>query len=270
MFTPFSFVGIQPPYDADAQAFFNAVTGGGDTLTTTQKNAVNTLVLDLKGYGIWNNLQAFYPFVGGTATAHKWNLMNPADTDAAYRLVFGASVTHTANGYVGSGTNLTSYADTFYEIGVDNTTDDFCFGLYVYNNLQEPKHDFGYYNNVDDNLLATYYVNIYYANTKAFQYLTGASSDSRGMWNVNLDSGTLTLYKGGSSLASKAQNMPTSPAGDNMVIGASDRRSIGQGITENASKTYCNAWLGYSMDATEQANFYTAVQAYNTTLSRNV
>jgi len=43
-------------FDPDAQAFFTAVTGGGDTLTTTEENAINQLVLDLKSANIWTSL----------------------------------------------------------------------------------------------------------------------------------------------------------------------------------------------------------------------
>ena len=38
--------------DADALAFFNRVTTAGGSLSTTEKYAVNQLVLDLKSYSI--------------------------------------------------------------------------------------------------------------------------------------------------------------------------------------------------------------------------
>ena len=82
------------PYDADAQAFINAA----GLTSTTQMNAVNTLVLDLKAQSLWSKMYAVYPMVGGTATTHKFNLMNPADTDAAYRLSFSGTVTHSSGG----------------------------------------------------------------------------------------------------------------------------------------------------------------------------
>ena len=95
-------------FDADAQAFITAAA----ITDNTQQNAINTLVIDLKGYSIWTKFKAIYPFVGGTATTHKFNLKNPLDTDAAFRLTFFGGVTHSANGMQGSGTN--GYADTFF------------------------------------------------------------------------------------------------------------------------------------------------------------
>ena len=56
-------------------------------------------------------MKALYPIVGGTATAHKFNLKNPLDTNAAFRLVFAGGVTHSSNGFAGNGTN--GFANTF-------------------------------------------------------------------------------------------------------------------------------------------------------------
>lgn len=97
---------IPGSFDADAQAFFTA-TGITDD---TQKNAIDALVVGLKADGLWTKMHAIYPFVGGTASTHKYNLKNPADTDAAYRLIFAGTVTHNANGITPNGT--TGYADT--------------------------------------------------------------------------------------------------------------------------------------------------------------
>jgi hypothetical protein len=56
-------------------------------------------------------MKAIYPFVGGTAASHKWNLKDPRDLDSAYRLVFSGGGTHDANGYKGNGT--TARATTY-------------------------------------------------------------------------------------------------------------------------------------------------------------
>ena len=82
------------PLDPDAQAFLNAAGITDATITT----AIDTLVIQLKAIGVWNKMKAIYPFVGGTATTHKFNLKNPADTNAAFRLVFFGGVTHDNTG----------------------------------------------------------------------------------------------------------------------------------------------------------------------------
>jgi len=92
--------------DADAQAFItNAVI-----TDTTQQNSINTLVKSLKSAGVWSKMTAIYPFVGGSASQHKFNLKDPRDLDAAYRLVFVNGWTHSATGAKPSGTD--GYANT--------------------------------------------------------------------------------------------------------------------------------------------------------------
>jgi hypothetical protein len=88
--------------DADTFAFVEAA-GISDP---TQQLAVNTLVLGLKSNNLWTKMQAIYPFVGGTAFSHKWNLKNTS----LYQLSFIGGVTHNSNGVKGNGTN--GYATT--------------------------------------------------------------------------------------------------------------------------------------------------------------
>jgi hypothetical protein len=111
--------GVVPVIDPDAQAFLTAAAITDPTITS----AIDTLVIDLKTNGIWSKIYAAYPLVGGTATNHKFNLKDPRDLDAAFRLTFFGGVTHSVNGMQGNGTN--GYADTFFNptlqsVGIDN------------------------------------------------------------------------------------------------------------------------------------------------------
>lgn len=110
--------------DPDAQAF---ITAAGIT-DPTQQSAINTLVVDLKAQSLWTKFNAIYPFVGGTATTHMYNLRNPANTNAAFRLSFVGGWTHSANGAQPNGTN--AYADTFYNCSTQSTVSNACFGAY--------------------------------------------------------------------------------------------------------------------------------------------
>jgi len=105
-----------PTYDADALAF---ITAAGIT-DNTQKSAINTLVVSMKGFGIWTKMKAIYPFVGGTATTHKWNLKDPRDLNAAFRLVFSGGWTHSSTGALPNGTN--GYANTFFNLSTGFTS----------------------------------------------------------------------------------------------------------------------------------------------------
>jgi hypothetical protein len=115
--------------DPDAAAFLTAAAITDPTITS----AINTLVVDMKGFGIWTKMKAIYPFVGGTAALHKWNLKDPQDLDAAYRLVFNGGWTHSSTGALPNGTN--GYANTFLNA---NTA------------LQQFSHHHAFYHNTDN------------------------------------------------------------------------------------------------------------------------
>ena len=93
-------------YDADAQAFITAAV----ITVLVQMTAINELTIGLKADSLWTSMKAIYPFVGGTATTHKFNLKDPRDLDAAFRLVFTGGWTHSSNGVIPNGVN--AYADT--------------------------------------------------------------------------------------------------------------------------------------------------------------
>jgi hypothetical protein len=115
------------PIDPDAQAFITAV----GTLTVQQQAIINCHVIRLKSGGTWWKYSAIYPFIGGTAAAHKWNLKNPVDSDAAYRLLFvGASHQHTANGYKNTSATANSGADTRLNPFIAQTITNASYSVY--------------------------------------------------------------------------------------------------------------------------------------------
>ena len=66
--------------DTDALAFLSAAAITDATITS----AICGLVTSMKNDGTWAKCNAIYPFVGGTAITHKFNLKNPLDTNAAF------------------------------------------------------------------------------------------------------------------------------------------------------------------------------------------
>jgi hypothetical protein len=87
-------------FDTDAQAFFDRVTTAGGTLSATEQNAVNTLVVGMKADGIWTKMKAIYPMVGASAAACAQNLKSASFTGTLY----GAN-TFSSNGLITNGTN---------------------------------------------------------------------------------------------------------------------------------------------------------------------
>lgn len=100
-------------YDEDALNFLIA-TGITDI---TESYAINSLVVDLKAASLWDKFYAIYPMVGGTATTTKYNLVNPVDSDAAFRITWNGGWTFGASGAQGNATN--TYGNTHFVMGSD-------------------------------------------------------------------------------------------------------------------------------------------------------
>lgn len=260
-----------PAYDADAQAFITA-TGITDL---TQKNAINQLVLDLKGYSIWTKFNALYPMVGGTATTHKYNLKNPLDTNAAFRLSFVGGWTHSANGVLPNGTN--AYADTFFNpVTQSIAQNNFFLSAYSRTNstLGAP-YEIGnsdtWFSGAKFTGLITRYSNGNRYISIADAYTTSnAETDSRAFYcgGTNGTSNQI-LYKNGVSVLS-GTSQQTGFSNCNMFISAVNSLLTIPSTAGFSNKELAFASLSNGLSATESANFYTVVQAFQTTLSRNV
>jgi hypothetical protein len=116
---PFSFFTFK--FDPAAKAFIDAA---GIT-NTDEQYAINDLVIGLKNENIWNDMSAIYPVVGGSASSQKYNLKDPRDLDAAYRLNFVGGWTHNSSGMTPNGT--TGYANTFANLASNS---DFHISFY--------------------------------------------------------------------------------------------------------------------------------------------
>jgi hypothetical protein len=86
--------------DFDAAAFIETAGLNNDT----QAVAINTLVLGLKANNLWTKMVAIYPFVGGSAYTHRFNLKNTS----LYPMSFAGGINHTSLGVVTTATNATA------------------------------------------------------------------------------------------------------------------------------------------------------------------
>lgn len=126
-----------PAVDTDAQAFITAAS----ITDPTQQTAINDLVIGLKADGLWTSARAIYPFVGGTSTTHKWNLRNPLDTNAAFRLTFGGGITHSSSGIKGN--SLNGYYETYLNPSTEFSLATGGCGFVAINENLDTSTDFG-------------------------------------------------------------------------------------------------------------------------------
>lgn len=97
-----------PPIPTEASTFISTV----GLTDRSQIAAISTLVASAKRNQWWDKCKVIYPFVGGTAETHKYNLKDPRDADSAYRLTFSGSFTHSNTGIKGDGS--TAWAQTYF------------------------------------------------------------------------------------------------------------------------------------------------------------
>jgi len=247
------------PFDTDAQAFITAAA----ITDPTQQSAINTLVVDLKAYSIWSKMKAIYPMVGGTSTTHKWNLKDPRDLDAAYRLVFNGGWTHSSNGALPNGTN--GYADT--KLVAQGTLALNSTHVSVYSRTNNNSQNAPAIGNVTGGSTAEVSMWLNFGNTAYLRVNNAtvsstANFDSRGMFIGNRNSSTqinLSIRGTQTTFNQNSNSLLTNP----FQLG---------GVNPNNfdNKQLAFASIGDGLTAQNMTDLNTAVVAFQTALSRNV
>jgi len=255
-----------PSNDLDYLAFVAAAY----ITDSTQKSAIANLVTDLKTAGVWTKMKAIYPIVGGTAHSHKFNLKDPRDLNAAFRLQFTSGWTHSANGATPNG--VSAYADTNLNLLSNyGTLFDNHFSIYYrtsnvrgekigasgsdYKAGMSASISYSNLNTYNDNMGRTAVSNSSYGTSDAYHLSSILSTSQKLYRNAVLKINGNTI----SSLTYPSANFFLGAYNDNNVTPFffSDREisiaTIGDGLTD-----------------TESSDLYDAVQAFQTTLSRQV
>jgi hypothetical protein len=247
--------------DPDWLAYYNRVIADGGSLTTTEQNATKTLVADLKAAGIWSSMKAIYPMVGASAAACKQNLKSASFTGS-----FSTGWTFASTGVTPNGTS--AYMDTFLAPNGNLSQDDAHATMYSRTNVFSG-------NGID--------IGCGYTGSNADFYLSASYGGSGGITNINgsgfggfaTNTNTLGFFLSqrtsatnrdfyqNNTLISTSANISTTPTSVTINLGRNT-------VFEYSSREISFASFGASFDATQRGNFYTAVQAFQTTLSRQV
>ena len=239
----------------------------------TIRGGLNTFDIGLISNSLDTKMKALYPFVGGTASTHKWNFMNAADTDAAFRLAFSGTVTHSTNGAQGNGVN--GYADSFFipnSNGLTNNNNH--LSLYSRTTTTGALYDMGS-GSADGNSSLTSIFTRRASNLSGFD--SGFFSLNRASYTI-ANSGGFYLGKVNSDLTSKYYRNGTQVATRTITIQAnlSIYKNYLLGFNENPITVYYSpiqyafASMGTGLTDADASNYYTLVQALQTTLGRNV
>lgn len=253
----------------------NFITAASIT-DTTQKNAINTLVTDLKAANIWTKMKAIYPFVGGTAAQHRFNLKDPRAVDAAFYLTFFGGGTHSATGYLPNGnsyadtkfnpltlSSLTSLSLTYYSLTPNTTGTSRCYigcadGIQSYNNFTA----LGFFSGgtLETSTIGGERTGASYTPPSSNSAFAGLHMASVNGSRVN------TYYKNGVKNTNTVTQVGALP-NVNMYIGANNALGTAE-LFQNVGCAFSS--IGDGLSDTNATALYTAVQAFNTTLGRNV
>jgi hypothetical protein len=252
---------LAPSFDPDAQAFFDRVTTAGGTLSLTEKNATNQLVLDMKSAGIWTPMKAVYPMVGASAAACAQNLKSSSFTGT-----FTSGWTFASTGITPNG--VSAYMDTTLVPSANLSITSGNFSFYSRTSTSDlPQYDLGSQDGggAPNTLIIKYTNSNFYAAYGEYN-ATYTNSNSQGFYVVNRNSATDTTgFKNNSKVITQSQTAVLSTV--SLYIGGLNYNGS---MVQPSTKECAFSSIGDGLTDTQASNFYTAVQAFQTTLSRQV
>jgi hypothetical protein len=267
--------------DPDAQAFITAAA----ITNPTQQTAINTLVVGLKADNIWSKIGILYPFVGGNATSHRYNLKSAG----SYLLTYWGGWTHSSTGAQPNGINAyaeTGYLDSGYGVNIHRA-------VYSRQNIEGTGMDlamsvqiitgesgYGGANifNIGSTYLNTQLGDGYSIADHITPNALGLFVSSRtGAGVAGLD---ISGYRNGTLLSTVNTNSgygmgSNFPTGKPIYLSAQYYYVEEDGVPSEFIGEYSNRQqsfvsYGEGLTSAEVANFYTRVQAFQTALGRQV
>jgi hypothetical protein len=238
------------------------ITATGET-DTTIISALNTLESNLTTYGLTSKIKALYPFVGETSTKHSYNFINTG----TYQISWYGGMTHSSNGIVGN--QLNAYGDTGFAPNSFSSQNDIHISIYSRTNLAENTFDMYSEDSAQNQSLGFTlgFASNYYMRINTNTYSNVSNSDTRGFYIGTRTGSTSTKgYKNNSTVIT-GTTTSTSPNSFNLYICARNFNNTASSFT---LKQYSFASIGNGLSDTDASNLYTAVQAFQTTLGRNV
>jgi hypothetical protein len=251
-------------FDSDAQAFFDRVTAAGGSLSATEKFAIDTLVRQIKLDGIWSLMKAIYPMVGASAAACAQNLKSSSFTGT-----FTSGWTFASTGVTPNGTS--AYMNTSVVPNVDLSLNSSHLSFYSRTNQSGTNWDIGSTvgsgaTEAGVHMLLNFGGKFY---PRVFDGNSGISNTNTVAFFManRQNSTTIKAIKNSTSTTITSSVVTASVNSYEIPIGCLNFTGI---FTYYSSKQCAFASIGDGLTDTQASNFYTAVQAFQTTLGRQV
>lgn len=275
--------------DPDAVTFFTAAA----ITDTTQRSAINKLVLDFKSYGVWSKMIGIYLHVGGIQSSAAVNLKTPG----TYNLTFYGTVlaSHFTSGGTSPGYNAGTGAGRMYwssGIRTPNNVSKSNFTIGVYLNANAgantgKKMHFGYLENNTESTYMHLYTQVYSKNAVSNSNSAGgqisvnlfpsqpSAIEHQGFWAMSRRSTSdfaLIGRSGGITKNTITESFTGISAPIVFAARVSDQFPAGPTPLAANIDTLRHAFdfVSTGLNDTELANVRTAVIEYQTTLGRSV
>jgi hypothetical protein len=233
------------------------------------RTAITNLVDGLITDGIWDKLYCFFPFVGGTAAKHKWNLKNPTTFEQDI-LYFVGSPTHNELGVVMNGSSNAAYINA--NPRQFKTGYEFNFGCYSQGGTSTANTiDIGYYaaSNSGIHLSIKYSTSNHRCGIFSAQAVAYSGADTS-FFIVNRFGSAYKSIRNTTNLISvstTADGQSVLPNTLPLTLGAAINSGLSN-YTLHAARTYSGYWFGQGLTDTQLGNFNTRVQDFNLALNR--
>jgi hypothetical protein len=253
--------------DVDATAYINAVLAAGGSLSSPEQTAINTLFVDLKSAGLWNDLLAFYPMMGGVQASCA---LNGIRTNSAYDATFNGGWTFSSQGALGNGSN--TYA-TFNIYGDTLPSTDSHLAVYgTVANANSSGYDLSInYNNnngkVQQIILAFQNGTNGYYEYNGYSGVSGARTNDFAIMTRNTSNTYTIRARNGVALADKFENCYDIDNTRQWMLGCEQSSNGNRGLSTN--NRYIWAGFGSRISAPDLLVYQNVVNTFQTTLGRN-
>jgi hypothetical protein len=201
------------------------------------------------------------------ASQFKYNLKDPRDLDAAFRLVFNGGWTHSSTGATPNGTN--GYADTFYNPSASGQLNSAHVSYYSRTNSNGTEVEIGVERPITNfQLLEIRTAGLTYFYMNQGGGLGIADANSLGYYIGNRTaSNVVNGFKNGTKINNASTSSILLP---NAKIYLAAYNQSNNTAAAFSTKQSAFATIGDGLTDTDASNLYTRVQAYQTALSRQV
>jgi hypothetical protein len=230
---------------------------------------LGSLIRGFQNAGTWDKYQAIYPFYparAASAVNHMWNLRDPRDVDAAFRLTYSGTVTHAATGISTSTgscdpkfTPLTNgvVGDSHLSAYVTGATAGFCSAIGAYD-ANTWEWGIGLQSGT------TFFPAL---NTDSV-YPSATIATTQG-WLVATRTNTTTIrgYLNGTEVVNGAQAVTANVTQSLRLIAKNDGGTINANMSPGSMRF---ATIGLGLTAQNVTDDYATIDAYQRALGRNV